>query len=153
MGEVFARGRRGRIFDKLRSARTRDDAIAVVRKELDEELAPIADKDARERLYEGVYEQIVDFDPPPNRITADDLRGAAVVFFLVALTAVPAIIPFFFIDDPKLALRASNLLLLALMFFVGYHWARFTRANPWMAGAGVTSIGVVLVVIAIALGG
>jgi hypothetical protein len=57
------------------------------------------------------------------------------------------------IDDSRLALRASNLVLVALLFGVGYRWAKFTSVAPWVAGAGLMSLGIVLVAIAIALGG
>ena len=75
------------------------------------------------------------------------------MFLLVFATALPAAAPFLFVGDPWLALRLSNLLLTGLLFLVGYHWARHTNANPWLAGFGVTTLGIVLVAIAIALGG
>jgi VIT1/CCC1 family predicted Fe2+/Mn2+ transporter len=81
------------------------------------------------------------------------LMGAVAVFSLVVMTALPAAAPFLLIDDPWLALRLSNLLLTILLFIVGYRWARHTNANPWLAGLAVTALGVVLVAIAIPLGG
>jgi VIT1/CCC1 family predicted Fe2+/Mn2+ transporter len=75
------------------------------------------------------------------------------VFVLVAATAVPAALPFLLVDDPHLALRLSNGLLVALLFAVGYRWARFVDLNPWVAGLTLTALGVILVAVAIALGG
>ena len=54
---------------------------------------------------------------------------------------------------PWIGLRVSNFLLVGLLFLVGYRWARFTDASPWRVAFGLTSIGLVLVAIAIALGG
>ncbi len=75
------------------------------------------------------------------------------MFLLVFATALPAIAPFLVIDDAWLALRLSNLLMTGLLFAAGYCWARYTNANPWLVGFGVMALGVVLVAIAIALGG
>ena len=57
------------------------------------------------------------------------------------------------IDDARLALRVSNAVLVALLFFTGFWWARYTISLPWKAGIGFLVVGVVLVVAAIALGG
>ena len=39
------------------------------------------------------------------------------------------------------------------LFFAGYHWAKYVDANPWLAGFRLTILGLVLVAVAIALGG
>ena len=41
-------------------------------------------------------------------MTRDDLLGALVCFWLVFFASFPAAIPFFFFDDPWIALRVSN---------------------------------------------
>ena len=56
-------------------------------------------------------------------------------------------------DDKLQSLRASNGILLGLLFFCGYFWARYTGVNRWLAGLAMTLIGLVLVVAAILLGG
>jgi VIT1/CCC1 family predicted Fe2+/Mn2+ transporter len=75
------------------------------------------------------------------------------VFVLVTATALPAAAPFLVVRDPHLALRVSNWLLVAILFVVGYRWARHTDANPWVAGSAAMGLGVLLVAVAIALGG
>jgi hypothetical protein len=57
------------------------------------------------------------------------------------------------IDDARLALRVSNAVLVALLFFTGYWWARYTVSKPWLVGVSFLVIGIVLVAAAIALGG
>jgi hypothetical protein len=57
------------------------------------------------------------------------------------------------VSEPWLAMRISNLLLLGLLFYVGRRWSAHMRTNPWKAATGLTLGGVVLVCIAIALGG
>jgi len=51
------------------------------------------------------------------------------------------------------ALRVSNLLLLTMLFLVGYLWARATHSNPWIVGSILLLVGLVMVAIAMALGG
>ena len=84
---------------------------------------------------------------------AEDLRGAVRVFFLVVATAVPAAMPFLVWDDAYLALRTSNALLIACLFVIGFLWGRQVGARPILAGSLIMSIGIVLVLIAIPLGG
>jgi hypothetical protein len=79
--------------------------------------------------------------------------GALAVLLLVTATALPAAAPFFVVRDLQLALRISNWLLVALLFVVGRRWARHTDASPWGAGLASMGLGVLLVAIAIALGG
>ncbi|HEX7374853.1 MAG TPA: hypothetical protein VF277_07755, partial [Steroidobacteraceae bacterium] len=73
--------------------------------------------------------------------------------WLVFACSFPAVLPFFFIHDLQLAVRVSNLLLLALLFFVGYRFAKDTMARPILSGLTFLGVGIVLVVATIALGG
>jgi VIT1/CCC1 family predicted Fe2+/Mn2+ transporter len=88
-----------------------------------------------------------ELDPELEAITRPD------IFCLVFATTLPAVLPFLFVRDPWLALRISNLFLLGCVFIVGFHWARYINANPWLAGLALTGLGLVLVAIAMALGG
>jgi VIT1/CCC1 family predicted Fe2+/Mn2+ transporter len=86
-------------------------------------------------------------------VTRDDLLGALVCFWLVFFASFPAAVPFFFFDDPWVALRVSNGVLLFLLFYAGFSWAKYTIANPWVAGGSFLLGGLLMVAIAIALGG
>ena len=55
--------------------------------------------------------------------------------------------------DPPLALRVSNPVLVALLFIVGFHWARYIGGNGWRTGLATMLFGLVLVGVAIASGG
>ena len=65
----------------------------------------------------------------------------------------PAVLPFLVLNEPHLALQISNAILLSLLFFVGWRMARHTLGKPWIAGATFLLFGLLLAVIAIALGG
>ena len=53
----------------------------------------------------------------------------------------------------ELALRVSNLVLILLLFVVGYWWAHYTDARPWRVGLSVMLLGLGMVLVAVALGG
>jgi hypothetical protein len=50
-------------------------------------------------------------------------------------------------------LRVSNAILLGLLFAVGWRAARHTLARPWIAGIVFLLVGLLLVALAIPLGG
>jgi hypothetical protein len=58
------------------------------------------------------------------------------------------------IQEPWRALRVSNLLLVALLFWVGQEWGKNAHVRqPWRIGFVFLVIGLALVSVAIALGG
>jgi VIT1/CCC1 family predicted Fe2+/Mn2+ transporter len=86
-------------------------------------------------------------------VTKDDLYGALACFLLVFVSCLPAAIPFFIFSQPHFALRVSNLLLLVLLFWVGQKWAQYAGTDRRIAGITMVISGLVLVGIAILLGG
>ena len=108
----------------------------------------------REQLYRNVRNALTHGHlPRGTEFLRDDMMGAVAVFFLTLSATIPAILPLLIIDHPWLALRVSNGLVVGSLFFVGYHWAKYTDANPWLAGFGLTALGMALVVVAIIIGG
>jgi VIT1/CCC1 family predicted Fe2+/Mn2+ transporter len=63
------------------------------------------------------------------------------------------VLPFLFLDEPRVALRVSNVILIALLFIVGWRAALQTLVKPWLAGLGFMLVGALLVALAIPLGG
>lgn len=152
----------GRVFERRRMASIRtglatsgDDAggLDALRNELANDLAELGNVDDREKFYVSIAVAARRHPPTPVRVTIEDVRGALLVFLLVVVTAIPAAIPFMIIDDPYVALRASNAALAGLLFVAGYWWGKHIGASPLLAGALIMAIGVVLVLIAIPLGG
>ncbi len=91
-------------------------------------------------------------------LTRDDLGSAVVVFILVAATALPPAVPFLLIADPVVALRVSNVVLVALLFVVGFYWARSIGGRrlahrPGLMLSGMLLVGVAIVLAADADGG
>jgi hypothetical protein len=153
LGLMFDRSRLARLGHSIAAANDPAEARGLVASELDETLAPIASQQERDALYVHIAERIRTSARRGVTVTAGDVRAAVAVFFSVVTATLPAAVPFMFIDDPVLALRTSNAILVALLFAVGYNWAKFTNAGPWLAGFGMMMLGVALVALAIPLGG
>jgi VIT family protein len=153
VGELFGRGRLRRIGRLIRQSPTRTGAEALVAEELDDVLGYVTTDAERTDLYRRIVDNVHAKPPTANKVTKDDVTGALVSGVLVILVSIPAAIPFMVMDDARLALRVSNGILLALLFIVGWYWARYTLGKPWIAGIGFLLGGLLLVVAAIALGG
>ncbi|MFL6598561.1 MAG: VIT family protein, partial [Chthoniobacterales bacterium] len=83
----------------------------------------------------------------------DDVYGALACFLLVFVSCLPAALPFLFFSRPIFALRVSNFLLIVLLYLVGRKWAQYGGTDRRVAGTTMTIIGLVLVGVAILLGG
>jgi len=125
----------------------------MVRLELDPRLEPFTSLEERTHLYPAVLNRLVKVTPERTLVKKEDVCGAIVIFWLVFLSTVPAVVPFLVFSDRFVALRVSNLLLLTMLFLVGYRWARATLSNPWIVGSILLLVGLVMVAIAMALGG
>jgi hypothetical protein len=152
LGSIFSRNQRVQFVRRLRAA-NEQQAIAAVREEFglgDEPDLPQADRDALHVLVGDVLRRA---GTERARLRPQDFKAAAAVAALVTLTAVPGALPFLFVSDAWLALRTANLIQVALLFWVGFHWAGYTGGNPWRTGAVILALGIVLVLVAVALGG
>ena len=150
---LFERRRVASLMAFLQRDYTDAAKLAVVRNELDNDLSRVANPQDRERFYASIAAAAAATPAVKIGLTWGDMRAAALVCGLVVATAIPAALPFLFIEDGYLALRASNALLAGLLFVVGYRWGRHFGAPPKLAGALIMSIGIILVLAAIPLGG
>ena len=150
---VFERRRMASIHAGLTTLADDEAGLDALRNELANDLAELGNVDDRERFYASIAAAARQHPSPKVRVTLGDLKGAALVFCLVVATAIPAALPFMVVGDPYVALRLSNALLIGLLFLAGYWWGKHIGASRLLAGALIMSIGVVLVLIAIPLGG
>ncbi len=154
IGQVFERGRLMRLGQNIRATPDEATARALVAGELDDVLEPVTTDEERSALYARVAGHVRQRQAPRHGgVTREDMLGALVCFWLVFFASIPAAIPYLFIDDPWVALRVSNGVLLFLLFYAGYAWAKYTVANPWISGFSFLVGGLAMVVIAILLGG
>ena len=152
MNAMFHRGRTARIFAELKRS-GEAGALAIVARELDPRFAGLTTDAERAAIYRSVVAVAGRTPPRRTHLERDDLYGGAVCAVLVFLTALPAAVPFMLMSDPVRALRVSNGLLVAMLFAVGYFWARETNANRIGFGLAMTGAGLILVGAAMALGG
>ena len=153
VNQLFDRGRLRRLGQVVRDRADDASAMTLVANELDDVLVVVTSAAEREVLYTRIVSNLRSSVAAPAAIKKADVLGAVTSFWLVVLTSVPAAIPFLLIDDARFALRVSNAILLALLFFAGHSWARYTLARPWLTGLLFLIGGLVLVAVAIMLGG
>ena len=153
MGCMFDRSRKARLLRSIQKAASEEDALAVVRRELDPGLEPFTSPEERTHLYSAILKRLLKVTPEWTRVKKEDVYGAIAIFWLVFLSTIPAVVPFLVFRNRFSALRVSNLLLLTMLFLIGYRWGRGTNSNPWMVGSIMLVVGLVMVAIAMALGG
>jgi hypothetical protein len=147
------RGREYRLVRSIQAEPDRERALALVAAELDGRIPAIVRPEIRAVLDDEVLERVRAARLERTRVTADDAWAGVAVFWLVFLTALPAVVPFLVLRDAQIALRASNAILIGLLFYVGWRWAEHTGASRWGTASTLLVLGVALVLVAIALGG
>jgi hypothetical protein len=153
MSRLSERGRVHRLVESIQTMTSGEQALAMVARELDDRIPAIVGAQLRAALDQEVLERLRETKVERTRISADDMRAGLAVFLLVFFTALPAVVPFLVLRDALFALRASNAVLIALLFVTGWRWAGYTGASRWGTGLFMVLLGVGLVAVAIALGG
>lgn len=153
LGRVFDRGRAARIGRAIRASGDDQQAMAAVAAEMDEYVEHVTTPAARQQLYAHIVGKVRSSPGQRAGVRGEDWLAALGVFWLVVFASFPAALPFYFIDEPWLALRVSNAILIALFFVIGYRWAGYTTIKPWRAATSLTLFGIAMVAAAIALGG
>jgi hypothetical protein len=154
LGCAFEHGRLHRLGYEVHAALMPLRARQLVAAELDELLVPLINAPQRDALYAAIVQRVkTGAIAPPQPVTRKDLLGGLESGLLVFACSLPAVLPFLLFDEPRFALRVSNTILLALLYYVGYRHALHTLAKPWIAGLVFLVAGLLLVALAIDLGG
>lgn len=151
MSALTERGHGLQTIRAVRDAATPDRAHGIVSDALPPVVSSIMTTEDFERLRQGLMR--MNHLPAKAGATRDDWLGAVGVFLLVVLSTFPVVVPFLVFDRVQLALRVSNLVALVMLFFLGYWLGKHGGYRPWRTGFSMVLLGVVLVGIAIALGG
>jgi VIT1/CCC1 family predicted Fe2+/Mn2+ transporter len=149
---MYARGAPYRAAMTLKKNGT-DFSRERLREHLDEEYAGALSENTKNAAVSELLGALAQYQPERVRMTREDLLGALASFWMVVFTAIPAVAPFLLINDRLIALRVSNLILVALLFFIGWEWAGYINANRQRVGLGMALFGLILVQLTIALGG
>ena len=153
MGGMLERSQKAQLILRLQGLDSEEARLALVRERVEPVIAPYVDEGERESTYRAVNNRLRNVVPERIHPRRDEVLGAIATVWIVFAASIPAILPFLFMDDRFLALRVSNALLLATLFAVGYRWAKATNSNPWQVGGALMLTGLVMVLIAIPLGG
>jgi VIT1/CCC1 family predicted Fe2+/Mn2+ transporter len=153
MNCVTVRSGKVRLVRAVQSASDEQSALALIQQEIEPELQELLDSQQADALSRSVLKHIAQAKIATKALTKDDLYGALACFWLVFVSCLPAAVPFFVFSQPRFALRVSNFLLLVMLFLVGQKWAQYAGTNRFAAGSAMVTIGLILVGVAILLGG
>jgi len=153
MSDFYARARKYEFLHTLRAKPSEGRAILLRR----------AEDDFAELLSQAQIEQVVDavscpamrLQPREPGFTRRNVSEITTTVVCNMVAVAPATLPFLLLrDNPwQTDLRISNALVVAMMFAVGFGWGRAAGFRPWRTGASLLAIGVVMVGIAVQLGG
>jgi len=119
-------------------------------------LPPVVASLLQPNELDALHERALKLPAPPQRarLDAHDWLGAFGVFLLVFLATFPVAIPFMLIHSSlPIAMRASNLIAVAMLFLAGYAYGKVIHRSAAAIGVASVFIGVVIVTFTIALGG
>jgi hypothetical protein len=147
--------RRGkiRLVEAVQRAPDPEAALVVVKDRVEPELQELLDPEKAEAFRKSVLPHIVGAHIKEKILTREDLYGALATFWLVFVSCLPAAIPFLIFSEPQVALRISNFLLIAGLFYAGQKWADYAGKSRLVVGSAMVAVGLALVGVAIFLGG
>ena len=153
MNCLIERGSKARLVRAVQGAPDPAAALDIVRAAVEPEMESLSTPEDREALCQAILKHLAHARPRKTRVTKQDLHGAVACFWLVFLPCLPAAAPFLIFSHPTQALRISNGLSIAMLFFIGHKWAKYANTNRLGAGLAMVVVGLALVGVAILLGG
>ena len=151
VGILSQRGRGKAILNYISNSSDHAKARAFIA----DALPPVVASSIGDKNLEEIRLKLLDIPAPTLRVRIHwiDIWTAIRIFFLVFLSTFPVALPFILIHDVPRALRTSNLIAVVLMFICGFLLGRYGNQNGLVTGLVMTILGVLLVGLAIALGG
>ena len=150
MQQQFDRFRNHRTAQQLRAAASEEEFRARVLEVAPPFLGPALTPDTYSRLRQiaGAYGA-----KRPAFWPLQELKTAGLICVIVFASTFPLVVPFMFMDDAWLAVRASHAVAVGMLFWLGWGLGRWSGANAWAAGVVFAAVGTVLAVSCVALGG
>lgn len=104
---------------------------------------------------EGMRRKLLALSPPiGGALRLGDFLAAGGIFLLVVLATFPVVVPFMLTNDLAVAMRLSRWVTLAMLFLAGFALARYAgHRRPLLTGLATMTLGGVLIVTVMALGG
>jgi VIT family len=151
MGCLADKGRNLTTYRAVRHASDSNHAQRLIAEALPSVVASVM----QPTELEAIQLRLRKLPEPPDRalLSRSDWRGALGVFLFVFLSTFPVAVPFIFMQSARTAMRVSNVIAIAMLFFVGVAYGLCVSRSPWGVGISMVLLGGVLVAITIALGG
>jgi len=151
MTTIFSRGHGLSILKKLKETNDKE----VSRSLLQDELPLVVSTILKPQEIDSINERLVSLEhlPRKNIISSTDLRAAFIIFLLVFTCTFPVALPFILLSHASTALRISNGIALAILFFGGTSVGKYAGFRPYITGSILVVLGIILVALTIALGG
>jgi len=153
MSCVTERSAQARLILAVQNAADESVALDIVRTEVEPKFELVTEPEQRDALYRTILTHARNRDARRVSATKEDFLGALACFWLVFFSCLPAAVPFLIFSRPHVALRVSNLLMIVMLFFTGMKWGEFAYTSRLGTGLVMAAIGLVLVGVAILLGG
>jgi VIT1/CCC1 family predicted Fe2+/Mn2+ transporter len=146
----FERQRTHRMVLELRELKAEDAFRARVAAELPPVVAQAMNGDSFNYIRQAVQGYA---RTRPAYWSRQEFAAAGLICALVFGSTFPLVLPFMFMQEAQLALRVSHGIAVAMLFVLGWKIGRWSGASPLGSGALLATVGVVLAVLCIALGG
>jgi hypothetical protein len=151
---LFERGERHRLLKDIQAAGTEQEAVDVIAGDMDYLLEPITGENERQALYRSILVHLRDSQPRSIGFKSEDFTGALGHVLVAVVAVIPSFMPLLALrHNYELAIRLSILASFLMLFIAGFHWGRYTGANPWKTGLLLMSVAMALTLVAIPLGG
>ena len=141
------------MVEAVQHAPNSEAALFLVKDGIEPELQKLLAPEKAEAFSRSVLKHIADAQLSKKILTKEDFYGALASFWLVFVSCLPAAIPFLIFSEPQVALRVSNFLLIVGLFCVKQKWANYAGKNRVVFGLAMVAVGLMLVGVAILLGG
>jgi VIT1/CCC1 family predicted Fe2+/Mn2+ transporter len=151
MNRVNERGRSILSLRRLHDASDSEAARSMIADAMPPLLASVVSPEQLDSMWHRLRQLPGSSQRP--QLTKRDAVGALGVCLLSFISTFPIVIPFLVITDGRSALRASNVIAIAMLFVCGYAFGQRSGLRPWVTGLTTVAFGCVLVGVAIALGG
>ena len=150
---ITERGGQARLILSIQKAANEDVALDIVRRVVGPKLELVTEPEQQDVLYRSILAHAKTGNVRRVSPTKDDFLGALACFWLVFVSCLPAAAPFLVFSSPHVALRVSNVLMVVMLFIIGMKWGDYAYTSRIGAGLIMAAVGLVLVGVAILLGG
>lgn len=151
MNTIFSRGHGLSVLRRLKETEDKE----VSRSLLQDELPLVVSTVLKPEEIDNLNERLVKLEHLPRKriISSTDFRAAFLIFLLVFTCTFPVALPFILLHNTALALRISNGIALAILFFGGISVGKYAGFRPYITGSILVVLGIILVALTIVLGG